>query len=514
MSIRFEYQGIGFGGEFALNRGVTPSICSIHDFPDQSILDLPSGTLKIIDGGSEVRFTGVSVERVDFRSRIDSKKWRRVVHLVDRRRVWRQKSISGEYNARVASGVISGGTYSAKDLMTKCFEALGETSFDVSQAPTTVYPYVKWRDTRADLALADLCARTSCEVCPTNSDTFAIYPLGVGTSLASLPRERHYPIRYIPRSTPSILRVVGGETVIQGKLLLTAIAEEADGEQEELDNVSWKPAAGFDYESPFSLPGVSDDDDQRAGFDSLYRRFRIAGQADGSLAIPRSDLGIARIDQYLPLGPWLVEFAEDLGDTIRSKRAYIEGTFWPYSDSCDSASDIRYTGQFAILGDRGEVEFPAPIFGLSSGVITEPTLYLTCTYRAKSIIDEDYDRLRKDLILMPGSIVEIIRVPELFKSYYSTYDDTTIIDTIETSPGPEVDAYLDLFKKKYEDPVCGECTYNGLLPIGTDGKIAQVLWRAIAGGKTTSTQVSQGEELGDFAVGSRERHRREKLEAL
>lgn len=518
MATQFEFTGIttALAGEFVLSRGITPSICTLFIAP-KALVNLAPGVLTVRDGSRAISFSGCAVDQANFRMRLDGTHWREALQILDRRRLWKSGSISGEYNVRLSNGsVVESTRKSAAELMGLCLAACGESGASVAQAPQNVYPYVRWRDARSDLALAALCNYTACEVCPTNSDTFAIYPLGVGVDLPTIDGQRHMPIRYVPRSVPAIIRVVCGPSVWQTKLVLRSIAENSSGSQFTTSTVSYKPSTGFIYESPFTFPNESGAS-QRAALESIYKRFRVTSQADGSLTVPACNEAISKVSQYFPIQEYLLESAADLDATPRSLRAHIEGDFWPYSQSSESANNIRYVGEFKLRGDRGEVEMPAPVFGLSSGTILDPTLYLAASYSVTGS-DGDFVRVRRDASVLGGSGVEILRRPELFASYTANYStssptQTTGVTSTRHDAEDEADRYLALFSQKYSDTTAGECTYHGLLNCGLDGKIAQLFWRASVNGKPT-TQVCLNEELCVYAPSRREKKRREKLEGL
>lgn len=502
------------GADFPLARGIAPSICTLYMVP-QEVLDLPPGILQFADDTNTVAFSGCAIEAAHFHILREGRQWRWSIQILDRRRTWKQSTISGEYNVRKPDGsLVSDTQKSAQELMGLCLTACGEIGFDASQAPQNVFPYVRWRDARADLELAWLCEYTACEVCPTVGDTFAICALGTGGDLQSIAVQKHPPVRYVPRSTPSTLRVVGGPSIWQTKLKLQPVAEEADGTQAKLEDASYKPSAGWTYESPVSFPNVTDDDDQRAALETAYRRFRVLEQAEGGLTVPGCPEQIDAIDQYLPLLPYLVESANDLDLTPRAKFPFIEGDYWPYSDSGEGVDHERFIGPFTILHDRGEVEFLNPVLNLSSGTIVDPTLYLTCAYRVIGQ-DGDFVRVRRERGLVGGGGVELLRRPELFATFLAAYDGvsrTGLTDTLAAAE-QEADAYLDRFAQKYAAPSAGECTYAGILPVAPDGNLSQVTWR-VGSKHKPQTHVCLHEELDVFAVDPRERKRREQLERL
>jgi hypothetical protein len=500
--------------EFILSRGVTPSVCTLV-MPAQPTLNLPPGTLTILDGSNQVSFTGCAVHQANFRQKWDGSRWRWAVQILDRRRTWKTAAVSGEYNIRLSNGLIIESTKkSAKELMDLCLSACGEVGYDTSQAPQNVYPYVRWDNARADLALAQLCEYTACEVCPSNDDKFNVYPLGVGGDLQDLQTERHYPVRYTPRSTPSILRVVGGPVNYQTKMLLKAIGHDTDSDQQYLEDLSYRPTNGWTYENPLHFPSLGTTAQPKA-LDTVYRRYRVYEQATGGLSVPGSQTAITSVSQYFPLFHYLVQSFKDPEGVDLVGLPFVEGTYWPFDESCDNVDENQlYTGRFLLGTDRGEVHFDVPVFGLSSGTFLEPTMYLTTSHHVKDA-NGNKDRLSREEAIPGSGGLEVLNRPEIIYCVSHTYSGTSISSTFTTKSEAEAeaDAYLALFKRKYQDQQEGECTYVGLLPRGLDGKIAQVVWKASVNG-LASTQVCLNKELSIWGKPRRDRRDRERLEGL
>ena len=512
MVARFTFSGIDtdFAAEMPLSRGVSPSICTAFIAPQQAILDLPPGTLTISDGQTEVSFSGCLVEQANSRMRWDGTHWRWAIHIVDRRRGWRNATVTGEFNSRLSDGeIVTATKKSARELMQLCLDACGEAA-DVSAAPNNVYPYVRWGAERADVALAKLLDYTACEVVPTLSDTFKIVRLGVGEDLIT-PHQVHYHLRHIPRTTPSRLEIIGAPTIYQNKLLLQVIAEDTDDSQKTLQTVSYA-LGNWGYENPITFPGVGSVSAlaQRKALESVYRRYRVQEQASGGLNVPGSNTGVESISQYFPLFEPLVEAALDLEQNPWVRLAFVEGFFWQICDACDSQDDFTaYTGQFRFQGDRGEVYFPAPVFGMQNGLVTEPDLYVTCAHWLRAV-DGQLDRVRFSRQLEGEGPTETLLRVELFEAKRATYDENIQTGIVVTPSGLEAEAqaYLDLFEGKYADPVAGEGHYWGLVAQELDGRIAQIYWRCGAE-ILPRTQISLNAELCPFTTPRKDRRRRE-----
>ena len=499
--------------EFPLSRGVTPSVCTLFCEP-QELLNLPPGTITITSDDATIAFTNCAVQAANFRSRWDGTRKRWAVQIQDRRRLWSTRRISGEFNRRNPDGTLdSTTTLNAKGLASLCLTACGETNFVIQDVPRNIYPYVRWDNARADLALAQVCDLSACEVCPTMDDRFAVCALGTGGDLQELPTQKTPQWRYVPRSVPAEIRIVGGPSLWQSKLKLRAIAEETSGDQLALDGVSYKPTSDWENESPISFPNVTGDS-QRAALESIYKRYRVLGQADSGLGVPNCPVQIASVAQYFPFQDYLLDAGRDYDGTLRGKKPYVDGSFWPYSHSSESASDIRYIGEFNLLKTRGEVHFPAPVFGLSSGTMLEPDIYLTVAYPV-SYSGGGFERVEVSKSTGVSGGVEVVNRPELFATTIAVYSGYTLVSVVSTRSNVEAEAaaHLEVLARKYADTTAGEGTYCGFVFKDLDGKIAQITWRCGTKIRPT-TQICLNEELHTYSPSRLEKKRREKLGGL
>lgn len=509
-------QGATFGGlslrgcVFPFSRGITPSLFTLY-FPAYTATVDHVGTLSFSNG---LNFTNCAISGAFIRRYSDGKWPTWAVHGCDRRWAWAGKRVSGDYNRRASDGTVDPATRKTPaELAGLCLQALGEGGYDTSAMPGGVFPRANWNNARADLALQQLCDYTACEVVLNPlTDTVQIVRLGVGASAVSLnellPKVSHAPRAYIP----SQIVAVGGDTVFQHKLQLRNIATPyATGQQVLFWTTTPDAGGSWTTESPLSFPGATDTNNRPRVFEQAHREFRVMGQADGTLAIPNFPYPVTSTDQYL-LNDYLLETETDLGGFKRNMPAYVSGDYYAWTDLPNNTSDARYTGRFDLDRERRIVKFPYPIFKLSSsGAYSEPTLYLTTSYRARDVNGAMARLYRTGAVGGSGGTLFLKR-PEVFAIYSSSTTPGAQTNT-EAQAIQELDAYVALFQQKYANPLASEITYPGLLTGPLDGNIAQVTWRWFLNGNANAATTSVYENYeGDIsAVDRNERRRREIL---
>lgn len=499
------------GAEFSLTRGVLPSICTLWMLP-QATLALPPGTLRIEDGAA-AEFDNVAIDFASFRKDGSGEHQRWSVQLKDRRWKWHLGSISGEYNKRLPDGKVDESSKKTpQELAELLFDAMGETSRDVTELPEGVYPYVKWEATNPALALGRLLDKLACTVVLGLDKKARCQPLGPGAGLPNGLRT-HLPAAHLPATRPSRLVAYTGPTVFQSKLSLEAVGYDADGTQKRLDDLTDKPTTGW-YDEHFAIfQNLSDEDQRQRALDFNFRHYRVSGQAQGGLSVPGCAESVTKVTQYV-LSERLTESGKDLDDVGLVLPAFVQGDYWPYSDEPTDTDDVRYTGAFKLLADKLLVEFPYPVVSLTTaGVLQKPTLYLTTGYHLRKE-DGELVRLAPTKTLTGTGGDYLIRLPELFATIRAEYDGTQVTGTAEDqTAATEADKYLDFHERRFNAPAPQEVEYAGILPIELDGSRAQVRW-SLSKGRPSRTQLCLGDEMDVYTTGARERKRREQLAYL
>lgn len=482
------------GGEFTDVRGASPSVCTLWIAPQDQI-DLSPGTLTLTFGNTVLNFPGFAMQKAYLRKWHDGGRQIWSLQLLDRRWKWSLGTISGEWNRRLPDGSVDTATKkSPAELAGLLLDAMGESGYNTSAMPSGMWPYANWRATNPANALARLCESVGCDiVC---GETVKIVRVGQGLEL---PVGRHPFYRYRPISRPTTLVLQGGRNLYQTKLKLEPIAYETSWEQKRLNDVTYKPTAGWNREHPLIFDGLTGNN-LTAAKSSIYKVFRVKEQQNGGLSVPGYTGQIEKVTQYV-LRDTQITTAEDLDDYKRAAPAYIDGTFWNYSDDPTDSESQRYYGQWKLDKEALLVEFPQPMFGLDSSYLVEdPTLYLNTSYSLKDKDGKDvlYSKSR-NIGGSGGSLV--VRRPEVFATIAN---GTSTADQADQ----EAEAYLGAIAGRYESQWSYEMEYPGWLTGSLDGKIEQVRYCGTVN-RPATTHVSVMGEFDAMTPSARERRDRQ-----
>lgn len=486
---------------FPFTRGVLPSTGTIYCAATPNTLDA-GGELRLSFGGNTVVFQDCAVSSCHLVRHHDGGHPIFMVAFKDRRWKWKNSSVSGNWNRRLADGTIDPITQiTPAGMAQQILNAMGEGNYDTSRMPGGVYPPGKWDNTRADIALQRLCDYVACEVVLNPStNAVEIWPLGVGSSTNTGAGELYPKYRHIPRATaPSSIRVNCGPSVWQSKLQLTAVAiNNSNGQERTLSTWEGMPTGGISTESIMSFPNISNANLRYVAFDEYLKLFHVTGQQDGSLAVPNCPLAITSTEQYV-LNDYRLEALTDGWGFKKNLPAYIDGDYWAYSETAENVTSQLYTGEFTIIPERRSVQFPYPMIKLSStGAYGTPTLYITTSYRVKDVYGQLAGLYRYGAANGGGGQMVLSR-PEIFSAYSSSVNT-------EAQAVAEADNYIAMFQQKYSNPLCSEITYPGLLSGSLDGNIAQITWEYSVN-YLPRTIAFEGDDLDIAALSSAERRR-------
>lgn len=476
------YQGIGTfgsyqyitGGSLTFSRGVRPSRAILRKIPVDA-LTFSTGSLVLTYGPVTISLPNCAVAEVRNRHWYGREGWMQDVVVLDRRWKWRYCHIDGVYNERAYNGTIqTANKKNIKELIELCLDALGETGYITTDVPTDVYPPCLWNRARADLELQWLCDLVGMVVSYQVLDEKIAIKKMNDTSGASLPAGNIAtpPQRYKQSVIPYQITVQADPTLIQSELTLEAVGLETDGTIVPIDDLSYKPAAGWTYQWYDWFGGV-DQDYRHLAFKSVFRWYRPTGGWIGD--------GVTINDyKQLELLPHLAECGTDEDGIYRPLPARIRGVYWPQCDYIESTDETApYAGPFTIDTEKGIVVFERPVIQWDDvDEIAEAELYLTCAYRVRN---PDFDGYSCYTYTVPVSSAtttteaRILPHPELRKTlvwnavYGSPGDNETQIEA-------EADRYADMVEAIYDYPYSDERVYDGFVAQDTGGAIAQVQW--------------------------------------
>jgi hypothetical protein len=494
---------IGFSGiqgvekaTVAKIRGARPSVatllCTIQGSQPPSI-----GQLLIADGGFQEIWQDAAIVAANRRHLGKSKGHRISVQVADRRWRWSQKTISGVYNTRLDDGKVSEtNKKSVQELVNIIFSALGELA-DTSALPGDLYPPVTWVAKPCSEALDEITKSVGCGiVLDYATNTARAYVRGQGAAIPANGREVEPFVTMTNGPAPSSLRLDGGAILVQSKIKLQAIAIDKDGPFKKVDDVGYKPTAGWGNEWPGDFAGVSDEGDRALARQSMWRYFALKEFADGTLSIPElPNVQISKPSQLLPLRERLLEADKDQNDIQRQNLPYIEGDFWYKADDGSNSDHKRYPGKFRVLWDLGIVIFDTPVFKITDGDIAEPELFLTVAHYVRDATTDGLVYYSWQRMLGPGNNEIAEARPEVFKTVIQQYDKTSRTGAITNFQEADTEAnkYLDAMQRKYapvEPPTAMQ--YRGIVLQQLDGAIAQVK-HTLSGGEL-QTVISRNYE--------------------
>lgn len=487
-------------------RGVKPALATLTCLP-QATLPPTSGQLVITDGTNQEVWQDAAVlyanrKHVSQADIYRTKGHKISVQVADRRWRWSQRTISGVYNTRLDDGTVSAtNKKSVQELVTIIFQALGET-VDASAVPADLYPPINWVAERCDRALQRLLTSVGCEIALNYGSNQAVaYNRGTGAQLPANGREMEPPVVMTAGPAPDKLKIAGGPVLVQSKIKLEAVGLDTDGSIKRINDLSYKPAAGWGLVWPLDFEDVSNATGNALARQTVWKWWAIKEFANGGLSIPQISTAITKPTQLLPLRERLLEADADHNSVQRQNFPYLEGTSI-YTDT----THARFTGGFRILYDQGIVVTDDPVFTLTSSGISEPSMYLTVAHHVRDATTDGlvvYDRERS-LGAGNSEVTEV--VPELFRTITRLYSGTgqTSVTDNKATVDAEADKYLNAMQTRYApvDPPRA-MMYRSITLADLDGAIAQV--KHVLGSGEAHTVISRNYEDDVFSPSERQR---------
>jgi hypothetical protein len=495
------------GGQMTFSRGVQPSRCLLRKVAVDGIT-FSTATLNLVYDANVITLPNCAVVEVRNRHKYGREGWLQDVVVVDRRWMWKYARISGVYNERATDGTLqTENKKNLKELIELCLVALGESGYTTTAVPTDVYPPVLWNAARADLELQWLCDLAGLVVCyQVVNNGIAINKLN-DTAGATMPDLWWTtPVqRYKPSVIPQNLRITGDPTVIQSVLTLEAVGLDTDNQIKKLDDLSYKPAQGWNSTWYDHFAEV-DIDTRDLAFKTVWRWYRPSGNWDGD--------GV-QIDDYtqLELLDHLVETEQDPDDIYRPLPPVVTGVYWPLCDHPinTSASGI-HAGHFRILKDIGVIEFEYPVIKWTDHKPDEADLNLYVAYRVRKPDFDGWSVYTKDKAVSASTSATqylTMRHPELTKYKIVDAFQGDVGDNL-TDIDAEAESYLTRLEGTYDYTGADERKYNGLLAFATDGAIAQVQWE-FGRGQLAFTRIGRYTEFDVYTAQQAQRKAVERL---
>lgn len=444
-----------------------------------------SGTLEFSYGGDTVTLLNC---RVDVATLLGDSEagYTSVVKIWDRRWAWYAGGeISGAYNLRSQySGNLETDTEkNPRELAALLLDAMGETGYDVSALPTVDRPTVEWDYSHPATELERLCEQFGVLIClKIDTDVVVLETPGVGAVLSTTDS---YSLAYAVdvEETPDSVRVVGFPVRFQSKLKLRAVGKELDGQILPINDLSYKPAAGWGIADNNFLV-VTNETARRYARESVFKWYQVYAQADLTQNVPGYG-DVVLIENILPLdGTKLNTYHDDpISGLERADEAFIEGEWFDTQTDTQGlvAPFSLFNGDFVLDREVGLVK----IFGeqlYRDGLIRrEADLYLTAAYY---ILDPVFrTRVRyvnlRNLGGTNGTGPFVVKRDDIKLQYTALYTGATPTGTTSnlTEVDAQAEAQLDATVAGYVNDEAYDAKYNGLKLIEIDGLIRQVTFK-------------------------------------
>ena len=448
------------------------------------------------------------------------------IKLLDRRWAWEYRPISGRYNRRLPDGTIDPASQKTpQELATLLFQALGETSFDISLLPNDGYPEVDWQYSLSNLELHQLCKDRGCDVSLNTDDTVGIVRLGQGVQAGPSADVQWFSQTIDPPQPPDELIGLCGPTIVESMFRLKAIALDTDGQFKAFDDLSYKPAGGFEIETDIEHFSFLEDDPvaQACARKTMYRTYQIDSFADGTNLILGYTGTVDAISQVLPIGQTTLDTYTDETGALVAAPAEIIGQFVVNADptpDTNSENGTVYDGDFRIDSKTGIVTFSRRVFRYNDTFEILPAkLFLRTTFRLENADGQTVrDVVTYNLSAGGGANKYPVQIPEInrrHKVVWQTTDDAPVPESFETNEADvnsQATAILAGVATRFTFSAGGKVTYRDIQNLSTSGVIRQIQWSATSAG--AHTVASNNFEAIPFISPSPKRRQRATYKAL
>ena len=483
------------GAQFTLSHGIGPSVCTLQMLPQIGLPAL-NGTLQFSFGETTISFPNCRADQAALSSGQSGDVW--TLRVLDRRWKWKFGVISGHYNLRTKSGALRGETEkSPQELAALLLDAMDEAGYDVSALPDDSRPGINWSHATPALELSSLCQKFGCIITLGVDNIVRVCRLGIGALLPDngLQTNGGYSVDVAER--PSAMRVIGGPTRFQAKIELEPVGRDVDGSIQPVEDLSYRPATGWESEAPGVFGGMTDPEERELAQETVYRLYRI------KLPIEIPEYEAVDSIERIVLEVVQVETWTDRTDNVKkSKPPEVKGDFY------DEEIYTRVLGKqvktdFQIDQRLGVIHFDEPVVDRDESGDQKAKfsdLKLTAAFSLCGETTREphrYTRQRSVSGTSTATPVRVIQRSEIVQTvvvdYDASGDPSGTTDNITSDQLDEqADYYLDAAEAEYAADEAGDLTYAGLLAISPDGALQQISWKVGLSGATT--QISRNSE--------------------
>jgi hypothetical protein len=471
------------------------------------------------------------------------------LQIADRRWMWAFGHITGSYNVidrnidlsavapgeyTVAGGPFANGTYRPAVLLVRdCLRAMGENTALIAEVPGAAPP-VNWEFANPANELESVCGPLGLRLCyqPT-LDGAAVVQLGVGGKLPDLPSPSIGGGFDVP-GRPSAIEFFGGPTQFNDILMLEPVGLEADGEIRPIEQLTFKPANGWERDNPHFWQNVratarlTKPEAIRLAQQHVYRTFRVKMVDAQTGKVPGPTVpGYGRVNEREQI-VLLPEQYQDVN--ARGSRYSLPPDVFG-SINVSASPDLIASGTALTNGNTGE-DTPLklrPQIDTEHGLVTfdrlmyrrvdranaAPVLRLRTSFQIRSVVGRQFNRLFLSAALpgvgfATGCPSEAVYRPDLiYMIETSRRPSTWAIQRVRNNGAdvlPAANYYLNAAVAKYDPKVRYDREYAGVVPISPDGLIHQVTW-TVGNGAPATTRVSVNGEHATYLPSYPEKRR-------
>lgn len=450
------------GGKYRQIRGIAPDLIQVKMVPQATSIPA-TGTITFAYGVDTVTLPNCLA---DFSNvRISKNGFTGSITFQDRRWKWsRYPAVSYHWNERDAEGeLITATQLHLRGMVSQLLEDIGELSYDVTDLPIDFYPEVDVYCMRPDLLLDQITSEWGFGIClGFGSDAVIIPLIGSGTILPVtnvMMREEGLN----PPTPPQYVRTCFAPSVAQARFKLLAVGLDTDGTVKLLDDLSYRPTAGWELEHP-DMPNVfntygENSAEYKLAMSTVYRWYVVNKFADGTLVLPDGSGTLSAITDILPLKPRLLETEVRSGRPHHPQpRVYGKHMRGTAPTQVHSLIDDVVGVPFTLDKYRGLVQFSKPMYQIyyAGEEILAAELYLEAAFNVRNSTTNQFNTYAKD-----------IEVDAAGSGYHNIHETTQYARTIVTygashavSGSTNNGADLDTLAAELSSNALGAYTYS------------------------------------------------------
>lgn len=561
----FRYPGITavLSGHAVCAQGISPGLADIVVPANAPLAPAEVGDLSITDGSQTVTWRNCRVADVAF-STNGGRPVARIL-LQDARWKWHGGKISGRYNVpaeyrqtvpileemaprqgnqNYTQVPIPPGeepirpetAKTARELCELCLKAMGVQQYDASQIDDKAYPSAEWDAANPAVAMQELAERYGCRVVfRPDDESVTLCREGIGAELPDGPLMLDAP-DLKPKPRPKKLVVLTAPIKDQQRFALEPVGEDFDGSIKHIDQLSYKPVAGWPAAGmPPTFNGLIGQDfnpglpGQRTVFDAqalasrwVYRAYRVAltaANGKGVLRVPANGGEKDRVDYHkqIILLPMQAEVGRDDINRRSPAPAKVFGRHTPPPNRINvfgangvgvknpiqtyeqTTKQTEVLVPFDVDAEHCLIVLSEYLYAFKNGEVHPAEIVLqTACYTA----DRETWQIRRHEFSrdVPGGLDDkpfyTIR-DDVFYIRGATYDDDNGLSTSWTNRPevqPRADYYLAGELAKLVPDAGRTRTYCGIVPVWPDGAIQQVTWEIGPSNSQPATTASRNTE--------------------